>query len=79
MTWVWYWITNLGRAAFAPEGAAEVIDDDAGATGSEEESISLSEATSRTGYDNHLIVESQLFSHGLRRMLDAAGGDVMDI
>lgn len=56
---------HLVGVALALEGAAEVVDDDAGTARGEEEGVGLAEAAASAGDDDDLAVESQLLSHYL--------------
>lgn len=55
--------THLCRVSFALERAAEVVDNDAGATGAKEGGIGLAETAASSGDDDDLAVVSQLITH----------------
>jgi hypothetical protein len=56
-------ITHLGRLALAFGRAAQVVDNDACSTRSEEGGIDLAEAAASSSDDDDLAVISQLLSH----------------
>lgn len=49
--------TNLGGGAFALERATQVVDDDAGSSGTKEGSICLTQAATSSSHDDDLAVE----------------------
>lgn len=58
------WQTYPSRVSLALEGAAQVVDDDAGTAGAEESGIRLPETAAGAGDDDDLAVEPQILRHG---------------
>lgn len=66
--------TDLCRVSLALECAAQVVDDNAGASRAEESGIGLAQTTASSGDDHDLAVVSQLLSHDVGKLLCVCDG-----